>query len=65
MEEVIMTQILFSRDVLQEMLLEVELKVKILTLVLWRKTRVAQARSTDIINLIQLQEVHLDKMKLA
>lgn len=60
-----MTQILFSRDVLQEMLLEVELKVKILTLVLWRKTRVAQARSTDIINLIQLQEVHLDKMKLA
>lgn len=65
MEEVIMTQILFSRDVLQEMLLEVELKVKILTLVLWRKTRVVQARSTDIINLIQLQEVHLDKMKLA
>ena len=65
MEEVIMTQILFSRDVLQEMLLEVELKVKILTSVLWRKTRVAQARSTDIINLIQLQEVHLDKMKLA
>ena len=29
-----MTQILFSRDVLQEMLLEVELKVKILTSVL-------------------------------
>jgi hypothetical protein len=51
--------ILFTRDAPQEMLQEAVLKDKIPTQ-FSRRTRAAQARSSDSINQIQLQEVHSD-----